>query len=254
MLQNLKYLVPNGITAASMLLGFFSLVCSSQGEFELAAWMITWGALLDKLDGFFARLLKASSEFGVQYDSFADFVVFGIAPAGLYFFLAQKHLELSGSQMTILYVTTGLYVVATSARLARFNISDPPGSKNYFYGVPTTLSGILLSTMYLTWIEFVDAKSSSYSIFFTMLPYLQILFAIAMISSVRVPKVQMRKSKALNVFQLINIVGCYVFASLQMYPAYLLSAALGYTVVGITWSLLHPLKAEDLEEKLAGAV
>ena len=248
MLKNLKYLVPNGITAASMLLGFFSLIFASQGQFELSAWMITWGALLDKLDGFSARLLNASSEFGVQYDSFADFVVFGIAPAGLYYFLAKHYLQPQGMMVYWIELTTALYVVATSARLARFNISDPPGAKHYFYGIPTTLSGILLSTAFLTWVAFVDSKSETFQLYFQMIPYLQLTFAVAMVSSLRVPKVQMRKSKALNVFQLINVIGCYLFASLQMYPAYLLITALGYTLFGIIWCLFHPLTQEELGE------
>ena len=55
---NLKYLVPNGFTAISMLFGFASILNAAEGNFELSAWMITWGVLLDKLDGTFARLLN----------------------------------------------------------------------------------------------------------------------------------------------------------------------------------------------------
>ena len=81
-----KYFVPNAFTALSMLFGLASMTMSAAGNFQLAAWMILWGVLLDKLDGTAARLMHASSEFGVQFDSFADFVVFGIAPAGLFYF------------------------------------------------------------------------------------------------------------------------------------------------------------------------
>ena len=82
-MKNLRFLVPNACTAFSMLLGLASVYASVNNQFDLAAWMVLWGVLLDKLDGTFARLLKASSGFGAQFDSFADFVSFGIAPAML---------------------------------------------------------------------------------------------------------------------------------------------------------------------------
>ena len=75
-MNKLKYLVPNSLTAFSMLLGLISTYYSTQGHYDLAAWMILWGVLLDKLDGTSARLLNASSKFGAELDSFADFVTF----------------------------------------------------------------------------------------------------------------------------------------------------------------------------------
>ena len=85
-MKSVRYLVPNGCTALSMLFGCASAVCSSTQQFELAAWLILWGVLLDKLDGLMARLMNATSNFGVQFDSFADFIVFGIAPAALVYY------------------------------------------------------------------------------------------------------------------------------------------------------------------------
>ena len=72
-----RYIVPNGFTALSMLFGFASIAASAEGSYVIAAWMIVWGVLLDKLDGTAARLLDACSDFGMEFDSFADFVVFG---------------------------------------------------------------------------------------------------------------------------------------------------------------------------------
>ena len=85
-MDKLKYLIPNSCTAFSLVLGLASIVNSMHGNLEMAAWMILWGVLLDKLDGTFARLLNASSPFGAQLDSFADFVSFGMAPAALFYF------------------------------------------------------------------------------------------------------------------------------------------------------------------------
>ena len=82
-MNRLRYTVPNGFTSLSLLLGIASIVTSQIGELELAAWIIVWCGLLDVLDGLSARLLKATSDFGAEFDSMADLVSFGVAPAVL---------------------------------------------------------------------------------------------------------------------------------------------------------------------------
>ncbi len=77
----LRYTVPNSFTALSLLLGVASIVTTQLGDLELAAWIIVWCGLLDVLDGVSARLLKATSNFGAEFDSMADLVAFGVAPA-----------------------------------------------------------------------------------------------------------------------------------------------------------------------------
>ncbi len=75
------FLLPNMITTLSMFLGFLSMVWAVQGRFEEACMAILVSALMDGLDGKVARLTNTASEFGVQYDSLADLVAFGLAPA-----------------------------------------------------------------------------------------------------------------------------------------------------------------------------
>ena len=70
-MNRLRYTVPNGFTSLSLLLGIASIVTSQIGELELAAWIIVWCGLLDVLDGLSARLLKATSDFGAEFDSMA---------------------------------------------------------------------------------------------------------------------------------------------------------------------------------------
>ena len=128
-MRQLKYLIPNSCTAFSMLLGLASIYNSTEGNYVLAAWMIVWGVLLDKLDGTTARLFNASSKLGAELDSFADFVSFGIATAALLFFSLR---EMSLVHPGWLIATSGVYVVATAVRLARFNVSgcdDRQGAK-----------------------------------------------------------------------------------------------------------------------------
>lgn len=230
-----KFLVPNAFTAFSMLFGLASVAASARGEFALAAWMVLWGVLLDKLDGTAARLLHASSGFGVQYDSFADFVAFGIAPAALVYYRLQDLPMYQGPMQWALIGATGLFVIAVSARLARFNISDPPGGDQYFYGIPTTLMGALSASFYLTWESqhLPDGALLAYPVYLVVASFL-------MVSSVKLPKLKLRKNLALNVFQIGNVALAYVIAPLRLWPEVLLAQAVVYVTVGVVWCLIYP--------------
>ena len=80
-----RFVIPNMITAASLVMGLVSIFFSQRHDFETAAWVILYSTILDKLDGTTARALKASTSFGTEFDSFSDFTAFGLAPAFLVF-------------------------------------------------------------------------------------------------------------------------------------------------------------------------
>ena len=246
-MDKLKYLVPNAFTALSLLLGLASILQSVQGNYELAAWMILWGVLLDKLDGTAARLLNASSPFGAQLDSFADFVSFGIAPAALLFFgLSEVDMVHYGWMMA----ASGIYVVAVASRLARFNVSEPPNGHLMFYGVPTTLMGAMLSSGYLAW-----SKLGLIDEYMAPMPFLFFIASFAMVSNVRLPKLKMHKNLALNVFQALNVLFAFVAAPLQLFPEVLFCQSVFYVVVGIVWfGIYPPLKDETVEASEAEAL
>jgi CDP-diacylglycerol---serine O-phosphatidyltransferase len=86
----IRYVVPNAITGASMLFGLTSLGNSAAGNYALAGWMIIYAVLSDRIDGLVARSLRATSALGMQLDSFADFLNFGIAPAAAARFTLSK--------------------------------------------------------------------------------------------------------------------------------------------------------------------
>ena len=228
-----KYLAPNGFTALSMLFGLSSIAASATGQYTLAAWMILWGVLLDKLDGTAARLFHATSEFGVQFDSFADFVVFGIAPAALVFFHAEAGTAWGGDARLLLLAGVGCFVVATSARLARFNISEPPAGDRIFYGIPTPLVGATLASFFLT-------SQSHAPQALEALPILLLVSGAAMVSNLRLPKLKRRKNKALDYFQMVNIAVVYIATPFRVLPEYLLVLCVLYLSVGLTWGFLHP--------------
>lgn len=230
----LRYFAPNAVTALSLLFGLGSIASAVEGSFHLAAWFILWGALLDKLDGGVARLLKATSAFGVEFDSFADFVVFGIAPAALVYYRVLATGHLVGWPKPILMMAAGLYVLGLGVRLARFNITTG-GGDTVFFGFPGTLLGSIIGSAFLTWEKYSGSEG-----LLKLGPAVLIVGALLMVSTVRLPKVKTRKNKVLNAFQLGNLAAAYIFAPLMLFPEYLLFISLLYSIVGAAWCFLHP--------------
>jgi CDP-diacylglycerol--serine O-phosphatidyltransferase len=238
----LRYFVPNTFTALSLLIGLWSVVMSVRGHFELAAWAILWGTLLDKADGTAARLFKATSRFGVEFDSFADFVIFGIAPAALVYFRLSALGGYAGWREALLMGAAGLHVLALAVRLSRFNVTT--GAEKVFYGIPGTLIGALLAAGYLTCHEYrLDPELLRYA------PACLVVGALLMVSSLRIPKLGVRKSKALNLFQFGNVAAAYVLGPLMLFPQYLFALAAVYTVGGVVVCLIRP---EPVEAKPQG--
>ena len=138
--QRLRYGIPNSVTSLSLLLGLGSIVTAQVGELELAAWMIVWCGLLDTMDGIAARMLKATSDFGAEFDSMADLVSFGVAPAILVFNtgLQIAGIQVGAGQFWVLLVACGVFVLAGAMRLARFNLGTFSPGRGWFMGVPIT--------------------------------------------------------------------------------------------------------------------
>ena len=142
-MNRLRYTVPNSFTSLSLLLGVASIVTTQIGELELAAWLIVWCGLLDVMDGLSARLLKATSDFGAEFDSMADLVSFGVAPSVL---MLNAGLEIAGvevdsGQFWVLLVAIGVFALTGAMRLARFNLYSDQPSGGWFLGVPITAAG-----------------------------------------------------------------------------------------------------------------
>ena len=243
-----RYLVPNAFTALSLVFGLASVAASQSGEFDAAGWFILWGVLLDKLDGAAARLLKATSEFGVQFDSFADFIVFGTAPAALvYYRLSALPEYSSGSNQVFLIAVTAGYVVATACRLARFNIAEPVGGDRFFFGLPTTLTGALIAASYLSSVLFEHE-----ALFLQYALMIQMVLGISMVSNLRLPKLKMRNNVLVNAFQTINVSIVYVTTPFKMWPHYLLALGLLYILVGVTWAYMNPIEVNESPEPSVG--
>ncbi len=135
------YILPNLFTTASLFAGFVGLIWASEGNYALCATAILFSALMDGLDGKVARLTNTASEFGVQYDSLADLVAFGVVP-GFMLYSWQLH------QFGRLGIAVAFLFAACSAlRLARFNVSTAVTPKKFFIGLPTPAGGCTLATL-----------------------------------------------------------------------------------------------------------
>lgn len=138
------YLLPSLFTMANMFCGYCCIVYTMRGEFATAAPFVGLAVVLDMLDGRIARLTGATSEFGVQFDSLADVISFGVAPAILAFKWGLVPFDKLG------WAAGFIYVSAAAIRLARFNIqSGTPGDRRYFVGMPSpAAAGVPAATVF----------------------------------------------------------------------------------------------------------
>ena len=233
-LIRLRYTVPNGFTALSLLLGVSSIVTTQLGDLELAAWIIVWCGLLDVLDGVSARLLKATSDFGAEFDSMADLVSFGVAPAVLMLNAGMQvgGIEYDSGEFWVLLVAVGVFALAGAMRLARFNLVTDQPSTGWFTGIPITAAGGgMISSVVLVLIYHPDiALSLPLHLY---MPVLMFVLALLMISRVRFPKAVMRDNLAMNIFQGVVIIGVYYCGITRSYPEYLLGAGTVILISGI---------------------
>jgi len=138
------YLLPNLITTAALFAGFYAIIAAMRGDFENAAAAIFFAMVLDGLDGRIARMTNTSSKFGAEYDSLADMVSFGVAPALVTFSWALGELGKFG------WSAAFIYVACAALRLARFNTKIDSADKNYFTGLASpAAAAILASTVWV---------------------------------------------------------------------------------------------------------
>jgi len=154
-LQSSLSLIPSLFTIGNMFCAYYSVISTFKGNYDYAAVAIGVGVILDGLDGRIARMTHTSSEFGVQLDSIADVLTFGIAPAVLAFVWGQKHTETLGVTAAHLHqwswIVTFLFLICGAWRLARFNVqSQKPldsGVKRNFVGLPIPAGAGLIAAI-----------------------------------------------------------------------------------------------------------
>lgn len=176
------YLLPNLLTSAALFAAFYSIISGINGKFEAAAIAIIVAGLLDGLDGRVARLTNTQSDFGEQYDSLADLISFGLAPALLAFNWSLSSLrDISALTGKLGWLAAFLFVSCAALRLARFNTQAGIADKRYFQGLASpAAAGTLVFTIWFFVANDVAGASVRWLIFFEI-----IALGLLMFSNVR---------------------------------------------------------------------
>ncbi len=198
---NLAFLLPNFFTALSTFLGVMSIIASSQGKFEKAFVYILFSLVADGLDGRVARLTNTTSKFGVEFDSIADTVAFGVAPSMMLFFAIGENYGRFGA------LVSGLFVVFGAIRLARFNVTTGELDPRYFIGLPIPTAAVVLGSWIMLDIKYqghLDIVILSGALF----------LAFLMVSNFRYPsfkKINLNKNVAIKILVSIIIIASLIY-------------------------------------------
>ena len=170
------YILPNLFTSAGLFAGFYSIIATLGHQYRLAAIMILVAQLCDMLDGRIARLTRSTSSFGIQYDSLADLVAFGVAPGILVYEWALRPWGKWG------WLAASLYVTAGALRLARFNVQIASVEKRHFIGLPIPAAADVVASTVLMYFYLGGQGATTKRILMLL-----VVFAVAalMVSEIR---------------------------------------------------------------------
>jgi CDP-diacylglycerol--serine O-phosphatidyltransferase len=229
------YLLPNLITTANLVCGFLSMVHAFKGEFVRASWFIIIGAICDSLDGRVARMAKATSPFGVQYDSLSDLTSFGVAPGILLFAFALRDLSRFGVSVA------AFYCICAALRLARFNVSAEEVNpeklrkirKGYFQGLPSPASAglIVITVLMQSEFEFLPDEWVKY-----FMLALGLLLALLMVSNIPFPSFKELNWRARGKAWILLIPVVAILSVIQAPELTLFSIGYAYLVLSLGWA------------------
>lgn len=237
----------NLLTSGNLFCGFLSVVLAMENHPQLAAWLIVFAAVLDALDGKAARFFGGGSEFGLQFDSLADMLSFGFAPAVLIYTVAFSNLSIPG------LVVTFIPVLFTAIRLARFNAAAD-GKAHDFIGLSSPLHACLIASFvvmsYSTWGQIVDSN---------ILAGLVILTSLLMVSRLPLPGLPRftLREPGYNLVKMLFLMIALAFIVINP-PRYTFLALAGVVAVALITGVLRALfsravadeeENEDLEEE-----
>ena len=237
-----KKFVPSLFTILNSFCGFMSIIYSSQSEIELASYFIIYAAFFDLLDGAVARLLRSSSDFGVELDSLSDVVSFGAAPSFLLYSIYFKILNSTGIFLA------SLFLIFSSIRLARFNVELTGHDKDKFSGLPTPIATLTLISYTLFYHnKLFDAETSI--IFITGIAIIIPLLMVSKFSYPASPKIDktfFKKHYLLLIILLLSIISVIVSKGYALFIIFLI-----YICSGIFRSLFGLLyKKERIKRKI----
>lgn len=230
----LIYILPNLFTAASCFCGVISILASVKSSFTLSVFYIFLALIFDGLDGRVARMTKTTSKFGVEFDSLADLVAFGVAPAMLFYLSFAYEYGKIGS------LITGFFIVFGAIRLARFNVTTGTYEPSVFIGLPIPTAAIVSAIYSYAYISYEWLKP--FGIFFLIL---QLCLAFLMVSNIRYPsfkKIDLSRANMLKVLILLILVFSLLYLFTLESILFIISIYVLYGILRAIYTLLTKFK------------
>jgi len=212
------YLLPSLFTMGNMFCGYACVVYAMRGEYETAAPFIGFAFVLDMLDGRIARLTGGESEFGLQFDSLADVISFGIAPAILSFAWGLAPLGRLG------WAAAFLFLACAAMRLARFNIQGMAGAdKRYFVGMPSpAAAAVPAATVYAFSDGLHDYRAALPALLVVLIP------ALLMVSTIRFRSFKTIDLQTRRPFRVLLLIAAAIMLIVWMHRYVLVVMAYSY--------------------------
>ncbi|MDJ0766211.1 MAG: CDP-diacylglycerol--serine O-phosphatidyltransferase [Myxococcota bacterium] len=252
-LKRTLFIVPNLLTAASLLCGVLAILrcidpVATEEDIYRSSLLLFYAFIFDLFDGRVARMTRTQSSFGVEFDSLADLISFGVAPAVIAFRWALSESGIAGVAVCFIYVLAG------AIRLARFNImarTDPINTKKtpgkYMLGLPIPMAAGFIVALVIAaramggWPWLTSHGLTVKGIGYPMMTIVMIGLAVLMVSSVRFRSFKDLKLNIFSVSLLVLTVGSSLVLWLTSKPAYILIwllcayVAFGFVEAILTW-------------------
>jgi CDP-diacylglycerol--serine O-phosphatidyltransferase len=236
------YILPNIFTSLNIFCGFYAIISAIDGKYIAAAIAIIIAVVFDILDGKIARATKTASRFGVEYDSLADLISFGLAPGLMIYLWALKPLGRIGWLGAFLFMTCG------ALRLARFNTQTGGGGSEYFIGLPIPAAAGMAATTVLFCHRFNIAGNANPVVIIVML----YMLAFLMVSTIKYYSFKKNPElfRKMNFNVLVTVILVLIFIAAQP-PIALFLLGLVYLASGpITTIRYHKLiKQKEAESR-----
>ena len=231
------YILPNIFTSLNFFCGFYSIVASINGNFAAAAVAILIAIVFDGMDGKIARVTNATSKFGLEYDSLADLVSFGLAPGLMVYLWALKPFGKIG------WLAAFLFAICGALRLARFNTQASTASSDYFTGLPIPAGAGMVSLTVLFYNRFA-ITANTYPVLILIMLYTIAFLMVSTFKYYSFKKPELFREMNFNVL----VAAVLVLILIAYEPAiFLFVLGVSYVVSGIYLTIRKSLKHKAAE-------
>lgn len=222
------YILPNLFTTGNILCGFYAIIASMDERFYHAAWAILVAAVFDVLDGKVARLTHSTSDFGLNYDSLADVISFGMAPALLVYTWVLKPFGRIG------WMAAFLFLICGALRLARFNTNASTSKDTDFTGLPIPAAAGLVSSLVIM-LKDIFLADKIEPILVVIIVYLLAFLMVSNIKYKSLKKLELSSKSTFNIL-ITAILSVYIIAVVPELMLFIIAA--GYAMSGPVLKLL----------------